>query len=90
MIMLSANRFLIACHIAYILLGLGFVVPIIKAWFDELDKSLIEVSLDLGASSQYTFLYLCYFNIHFISSHSNHYESLWELWRSGLSIDNLL
>lgn len=37
------------------LLGLGFAVPVIKSRYDELDDSLIEASLDLGASSQYTF-----------------------------------
>lgn len=37
------------------LLGLGFTIPVIKGRYDELDDSLIEASLDLGASSQYTF-----------------------------------
>ena len=32
------------------LLGLGFAMPIIKSRYDELDKTLIEASLDLGAS----------------------------------------
>jgi len=38
------------------LLGLGFTIPVIKSRYDELDESLIEASLDLGASTQYTFL----------------------------------
>lgn len=37
------------------LLGLGFAVPILKSRFDELDHRLIEASLDLGATSWYTF-----------------------------------
>jgi spermidine/putrescine transport system permease protein len=37
------------------LLGLGFAMPVIKTRYDELDKSLIEASLDLGASMRYTF-----------------------------------
>lgn len=37
------------------LLGLGFTIPVIKGRYDELDDSLIEASLDLGASYQYTF-----------------------------------
>ena len=40
------------------LLGLGFAMPIIKGRYDELDKSLIEASLDLGASMQYTFFHI--------------------------------
>ncbi|MBP9764847.1 ABC transporter permease [Candidatus Babeliales bacterium] len=40
------------------LLGLGFSMPIIKGRYDELDKSLIEASLDLGASMKYTFLHV--------------------------------
>jgi len=37
------------------IIGLGFVVPIIKARFDELDPFLTEASLDLGASTRQTF-----------------------------------
>lgn len=40
------------------LLGLGFSMPIIKGRYDELDKSLIEASLDLGASLRYTFFHV--------------------------------
>ncbi len=40
------------------LLGLGFAMPIIKSRYDELDKNLIEASLDLGASMRYTFLHV--------------------------------
>ncbi len=40
------------------LLGLGFAMPIIKSRYDELDKTLIEASLDLGASMRYTFFHV--------------------------------
>ena len=40
------------------LLGLGFTIPVIKGRYDELDDSLIEASLDLGASMQYTFFHV--------------------------------
>lgn len=40
------------------LLGLGFAMPIIKSRYDELDKTLIEASLDLGASMRYTFIHV--------------------------------
>lgn len=40
------------------LLGLGFVIPVIKGRYDELDDTLIEASLDLGASTQYTFFHV--------------------------------
>ena len=40
------------------LLGLGFTIPVIKGRYDELDDSLIEASLDLGASTQYTFFHV--------------------------------
>lgn len=37
------------------LIGLGFVVPIIRARFQELDPALTEASIDLGASPSQTF-----------------------------------
>ena len=40
------------------LLGLGFAMPIINSRYDELDKTLIEASLDLGASMRYTFFHV--------------------------------
>lgn len=40
------------------LLGLGFTIPVIKGRYDELDDTLIEASLDLGASTQYTFFHV--------------------------------
>ena len=40
------------------ILGLGFTVPVIKTRYDELDASLIEASLDLGATSKYTFFHI--------------------------------
>lgn len=46
---------LITLIIGHTLLGLGFTVPILKSRLDELDHRLIEASLDLGASSLYTF-----------------------------------
>ena len=36
-------------------LGLGFVIPIIKAQYAEIDPILTEASLDLGASQRHTF-----------------------------------
>lgn len=41
--------------VGHTLLGLGFVIPIIHTRFLELDKHLIEASLDLGASHWQTF-----------------------------------
>ncbi len=40
------------------LLGLGFTIPVIKGRYDELSDSLIEASLDLGASGSYTFFHI--------------------------------
>lgn len=37
-------------------IGLGFAVPIIKTRFDELDDSIVEASLDLGASIHQTLM----------------------------------
>lgn len=42
--------------IGHTVLGLGFAIPIIAARFGELDYSLIEASLDLGATLQQTFV----------------------------------
>ncbi len=41
--------------IGHTLIGLGFVIPIIRARFIELDPFLTEASLDLGASYMQTF-----------------------------------
>ena len=41
---------------AHTLIGLGYVVPIIYARFNELDVNLIEASYDLGASQAQTFI----------------------------------
>ncbi len=54
MVPLGLNT-LIAGHT---LLGFGFAMPIIKNRYDELDKSLIEASYDLGASMRYTFFHV--------------------------------
>ncbi len=43
---------LVACHT---LIGLGYLVPIIYARFSQLDESLVEASLDLGATHALTF-----------------------------------
>lgn len=40
---------------AHTLLGLGYVVPMVHARFEGLNKSLIEASLDLGATRNQTF-----------------------------------
>ncbi len=42
--------------VGHTVLGLGYVVPILSARFAELDYSVIEASLDLGASLNQTFL----------------------------------
>ena len=44
-----------ALIVGHTLLGLGFVVPMIHARYSELDKSLLEASADLGASTSQTF-----------------------------------
>lgn len=49
---------LITLIIGHTLLGLGFTIPILKSRLDELDPRLVEASLDLGASSLYTFRYV--------------------------------
>jgi len=41
--------------VGHTLIGLGFVVPIVRARFAELDPFLTEASLDLGASTMQTF-----------------------------------
>lgn len=46
---------LVALIIGHTVLGLGFVIPILSARFDEMDEFLIEASYDLGASEMYTF-----------------------------------
>lgn len=43
---------LVAAHTA---LGLGYVVPIVHARYAELDRNLIEASMDLGATELQTF-----------------------------------
>ena len=42
--------------VAHTVLGLGYTVPLIYAGYEALDHSLIEASLDLGASYRQTFL----------------------------------
>lgn len=46
---------LITLILAHTVLGLGFVIPIVYARFSELDSSLTEASLALGASPLQTF-----------------------------------
>ncbi len=47
---------LLALIAAHTVLAFGFVVPILAARFQELDYSIIEASLDLGASLNQTFI----------------------------------
>lgn len=49
---------LITLIVGHTVLGLGFTIPVLKARLDELDHRLIEASLDLGASSFYTFRHI--------------------------------
>jgi len=42
--------------VGHSLIGLGFVIPIVKARFEELDPELTEASLDLGAGHAQTFI----------------------------------
>lgn len=41
--------------VAHTVLGLGYVVPIVAARYEEIDPTLIEASLDLGATHMQTF-----------------------------------
>jgi spermidine/putrescine transport system permease protein len=41
--------------VAHTVLGLGYVVPIVAARYEEIDRRLIEASLDLGATRSQTF-----------------------------------
>jgi spermidine/putrescine transport system permease protein len=54
-ILFSVPLGLNALIIGHTLLGLGFVVPILHVRFQELNYSLVEASLDLGANIWYTF-----------------------------------
>lgn len=47
---------LFALIAAHTVLGFGYVVPILASRFNELDYSIIEASLDLGASLNQTFV----------------------------------
>ena len=44
--------------VGHTLIGLGYVVPIIYARYNELDERLLEASYDLGASRAQTFFYI--------------------------------
>jgi len=44
--------------VGHTILGLGFAVPIIYSRYKELDKRVVEASLDLGASDLQTFFYV--------------------------------
>lgn len=46
---------LIACHT---LIGLGYVVPIVYSRYVEIDKRVVEASLDLGATQMQTFIFI--------------------------------
>ncbi|MGB8468174.1 MAG: ABC transporter permease [Candidatus Babeliales bacterium] len=41
--------------VGHTILGLGYVVPLLRARFDELDTNIIEASFDLGAGVHQTF-----------------------------------
>lgn len=41
--------------VAHTVLGLGYVVPIVAARYEEIDRRLVEASLDLGATRSQTF-----------------------------------
>lgn len=43
---------------AHTLLGLGFVIPIVHARFDEFDERIAQAARDLGASELQTFFYI--------------------------------
>lgn len=47
---------LLTLIIGHTILGLGYVVPILSAGLEEIDYSIIEASLDLGASLNQTFV----------------------------------
>jgi len=49
---------LLTLIIGHTLLGLGYVIPIIHARYQELDKQYMEASLDLGASPGQTLRYV--------------------------------
>ncbi|MBU4387386.1 ABC transporter permease [Candidatus Dependentiae bacterium] len=46
--------------VGHTIIGLGFVVPIVRARFKELDPELTEASLDLGAGYVQTFLHVIF------------------------------
>lgn len=52
----SVQLGLVTLVIGHTILGLGYVIPIFFARFSELDRSIIEASLDLGASLNQTFM----------------------------------
>lgn len=52
---LSVELGFISLIASHTLLGLGYVVPMVDAAFQELNKSLTEASLDLGATRHQTF-----------------------------------
>ncbi|OQA35324.1 MAG: Inner membrane ABC transporter permease protein YdcV [Candidatus Dependentiae bacterium ADurb.Bin331] len=47
---------LVTLIVGHTILGLGYVVPLLSGRFKEIDYSLIEASLDLGASLNQTFM----------------------------------
>ncbi len=52
---LGAPRGLITLIVAHTLIGLSFTIPILVARFQELERNVIEASLDLGATLNQTF-----------------------------------
>jgi spermidine/putrescine transport system permease protein len=53
--MFSIKLNLITLTIAHTILGMGFMIPVVYNRFKNIDKRLIEASLDLGASKNKTF-----------------------------------
>lgn len=57
-VMLGVPCGLITLIIAHTILGLGFVIPVVSARLQELDRRLLEASYDLGATKFQTFRYI--------------------------------
>lgn len=49
---------LVTLIVAHTILGLGFVIPVVTARLQELDRRLLEASYDLGATKFQTFRYI--------------------------------
>jgi len=56
--MLCVPLGLLTLIIGHTILGLGYVIPVLSARFEELDSTLLEASYDLGATKWQTFIYV--------------------------------